>query len=205
MELIGYALVSFGTILFLYSDLGLNSWGILHQGLSLRTTLTFGQASQAFGLFLVIICLFFKVVPGIGTILNMYFIGKFIDLIDSLSIISTPGSLILKFIMLLLGTVIMAYGMFFYLKENLGAGPKDGLMILLNKRLNLDIGLVRTGMEIFAVIVGYLLGGKLGIGTIISALFLGPALDFIFKANHYNPKEIVHESFIDTYNKIFKG
>lgn len=205
MELMGYAFVSFGTILFLYSDLGLNSWGLLHQGLSLRTALTFGQASQAFGLFLVITCLFFKVVPGIGTILNMYFIGKFIDLIDSFSIIRTPDSLILKFAMLLSGTVIMAYGMFFYLKENLGAGPKDGLMILLNKKSGLDIGLVRTGMEVSAVIAGYLLGGKFGIGTIISALLLGPVLNFIFKANHYNPKEIVHESLIDTYNKIFNS
>ena len=202
MELIGYVLVALGTILFLYSDLGLNSWGIFHQGLSMQTILTFGQASQTFGFFLVIVCLFFKVIPGIGTILNMYFIGRFIDLIDSFSIIQTPHSLFLKFIMLFLGTFTMAYGMFFYLKENLGAGPKDGLMILLNKKSNLDIGIVRTGMELSAVIVGYLLGGKFGIGTIISALILGPLLRFIFKLNNYNPKVIVHENIIDTYHNI---
>ena len=202
MEFIGYAFVALGTILFLYSDLGLNSWGIFHQGLSLRTILTFGQASQAFGFFLVMICLFYKVIPGIGTIFNMYFIGKFIDLIDSFSIIHTPDSLVLKIVMMLLGTVTMAYGMFFYLKENLGAGPKDGLMILLNKKSNLDIGIVRTGMEISAVVAGYLLGGQFGIGTIISALILGPVLRFIFKLNNYNPKEIVHENIIDTYRNI---
>jgi uncharacterized membrane protein YczE len=75
-------------------------------------------------------------------------------------------------------------------------------MILLNKKSNLDIGIVRTGMEISAVVAGYLLGGQFGIGTIISALILGPVLRFIFKLNNYNPKEIVHENIIDTYRNI---
>lgn len=202
-EMIGFALVSLGTLLFLYSDLGLNSWGLFHQGLSLQTTLTLGQASQAFGFLLIIICLFFKTIPGIGTILNMFFIGRFIDLIDGFSLIATPDGLAMKVLMMFLGTVIMAYGMFFYLKENLGAGPKDGVMILLHRATNLDIGIVRTGMEVSAVIAGYLLGGKFGIGTIVSAFLIGPTLSIICKIHQYRPKETPQENLIETIRNIF--
>lgn len=202
LQMIGFALVAWGTLLFLYSDLGLNSWGLFHQGLSLQTPLTFGQAAQAFGSLLIIISLFFRVIPGLGTILNMFFIGIFIDLFDSFAILYTPNSMILKLLMLLLGIVVMAYGMFFYLKENLGAGPKDGVMILLHRITNLDIGIVRTAMEVSAVIAGYLLGGDFGIGTIISAFTIGPALSIICKLHKYKPKETYQENVIDTFKRI---
>lgn len=201
-ELFGYLLVAVGTVLMLYSDLGLNPWGILHQGISIQTPLTFGQASQALGFTIIIFCLFYKVVPGVGTIMNMYFVGKFIDMIKDIPLFVIPKSLILRLIMLFLGLVLMAFGMFFYLRENLGAGPKDGLMILLNKKTNLDIGMVRTLMELTAVFLGYIMGGKFGIGTIIVALALGPILRYIFKRFNYNTKEEVHENILETFKNI---
>lgn len=200
--LFGCLLIALGTVLMLYADLGLNPWGILHQGISIQTPLTFGQASQALGFSIIIFCLFFKVVPGIGTVMNMYFVGKFIDILKDIPLFVIPRSLILKLIMLILGLILMAFGMFFYIKENLGAGPKDGLMILINKKTNLDIGVVRTIMEVTAVLLGYMMGGRFGIGTIIVALALGPTLRYIFKKFNYNTKEEVHENIIETFKNI---
>lgn len=200
--LFGCFLVSLGTVCMLYSGLGLNPWGILHQGISIQTSLTFGQASQYLGFAIIIVTLFYKVIPGIGTIINMYFIGKFIDLIKDNSLLSTPDSLVLKFILLFLGLILMAFGIFIYLKENLGAGPKDGLMVLINKNINLDVGIIRTLMELTALILGYIMGGEFGIGTVIVALGLGPTLRYIFKVFKYNTKEEVHENMFKTFNNI---
>ena len=99
--MLGFFLVALGSVLFLYSDMGLNPWGVLHQGISIQTGMTLGQATQAFGLLLIAISSAFKVVPGLATILNMIFIGLFTDVIIDLGLISTPDSIILKYVLLL--------------------------------------------------------------------------------------------------------
>ena len=119
-EMLGFFLVALGSVMFLYSDMGLNPWGVLHQGISIQTGVTLGQATQAFGLLLIAISSIFKIVPGLATILNMIFIGLFTDVIINLQLISTPDSIILKYALLLLGTVAFAYGMYFYLTQHLG-------------------------------------------------------------------------------------
>lgn len=201
--LLGCFLVSLGTVFMLYAELGLNPWGILHQGISNQTSLTFGQASQILGLAIIILTLFYKVIPGIGTIINMYFIGKFIDIIKDVFVFPMPKHLVVRIILLFVGLIIMAFGIFIYLRENLGAGPKDGLMILINKKTNLDIGRIRILMEVSALILGYIMGGKFGIGTIIVALGLGPIFKYICIIFKYNTKKEVHENIFETFNNIW--
>ena len=201
-SIIGYLIISLGNVLMIYADLGLNSWGILHQGISLQTPLTFGQASQLLGSTIIVICLMFGTIPGIGTVLNMYFVGQFTDIFKDMQLFLTPVSTFGKFAMLLSGVIFMDIGIFLYLRESIGAGPKDGLMILLTEKSNLDLGLVRTCMEVSAVFFGYILGGKFGIGTIIAAIILGPILRFIFKIFKYDPKKMKHENIIEMLKKI---
>ncbi len=202
MEMLGFFLFALGSVLYLYSDLGLNPWGILHQGISFQTPLTIGQATQIVGLLFLAVSSLFKVIPGIATILNMIFIGLFTDVIINFQIISTPDSVVLKYLMMLAGTVICAYGMYFYLSQHLGAGPRDGVMLLLQRTTKLDVGVVRVGMEVLAIIVGYLMGGQFGIGTILSALLLGPTVSLVFKIHKYDAGK-PHENLIDTFRKIF--
>ncbi len=200
--IVGLLIISIGNVLMIYADLGLNSWGILHQGISLQTPLTFGQASQLLGFSIIVVCFVFGGPPGIGTVLNMYFIGELTDLLKDAYIFATPNSDIMKYIMLFLAIFMMDLGMFIYLKETIGAGPKDGLMILLAKKSGFDMGLVRTCMEVTAVIIGFILGGKFGIGTIIAALTLGPLLGFLFNIFNYDLKKMRHESLFETLKRI---
>ncbi len=200
-EMFGFFLFALGSVLFLNSDLGLNQWGILHQGISFQTPLTIGQASQVVGLLFIAVSSAFKIVPGLATVLNMIFIGLFTDLLINLQIFPTPDSIILKIIMLVVGNIALAYGMYFYLSQQLGAGPRDGVMLLLQRATKLDVGIVRVGMEVLVVIIGYLMGGQFGIGTILSALLLGPTVSLIFKLHKYESGKL-HESLVDTYRII---
>ncbi|HHV42500.1 MAG TPA: membrane protein [Clostridiaceae bacterium] len=201
-ELLGFFLVALGAVLYLHSDLGMNPWGVLHQGISMQTPLTIGQATQVVGLLLIAVSSTFKIVPGLATILNMIFIGLFTDLVNDMNIIKTPDSLIIRYVMVLAGTVATAYGMYYYLKQHLGAGPRDGFMLLLQRITKLDVGIVRTAMEVTAVIVGYLLGGQFGVGTVISALILGPIVSIIFRIHKYESSHAPHENLLETFSKL---
>lgn len=200
--MIGLFICSIGQNLFLYCDLGMNPWNVFHQGLSMYLPITLGQASQSVGLIIITFCMFFKIFPGIATILNMYFIGFFVDLIINLNILSTPETFIGKIIMCISGVIVLSIGMFLYMSQELGAGPRDGLMLALTQRTKFKVGAIRNFMEITVLIVGIILGGKFGVGTIIASLLAGPALQTIFKIFNVNPKELKQENLFDVYNKL---
>lgn len=197
----GCALVGLGTILMLQSKMGLNSWGVLHQGISLHTPLSFGQASQALGLAILLVCMAFGLYPGLGTIINMYFCGMFMDVFKRMEI-SIPATLAGRMFYLLSGVILLAYGMYLYISQGLGAGPKDGLMLLLHRLTNKDIAAVRTGMELAAVGIGCLLGGELGLGTILGAVILGPILRTFYRMFHFDPKKSEQENVVETLRTI---
>lgn len=200
--MIGLFICAVGQNLFLYCDLGMNPWNVFHQGLSLHLPITLGQASQTVGLIIITICMFFKIFPGIATILNMYFIGFFVDMLINSNIMSTPETIIGKVIMCVSGVVVLSLGMFLYMSQELGAGPRDGLMLALTQRTRFKVGTIRNFMEITVLIVGILLGGKFGAGTIIASFLAGPALQTIFKIFKSNPKELKQENLIEVYNKL---
>lgn len=200
--MIGLFICAVGQNLFLYCDLGMNPWNVFHQGLSLHLPITLGQASQTVGLIIITICMFFKIFPGIATILNMYFIGFFVDMLINSNIMSTPETIIGKVIMCVSGVVVLSLGMFLYMSQELGAGPRDGLMLALTQRTRFKVGTIRNFMEITVLIVGILLGGKFGAGTIIASFLAGPALQTIFKIFKSNPKELKQENLIEVFNKL---
>ena len=197
----GCAIVGLGTVLMLQSKLGLNSWGILHQGISLHTPLTFGQASQALGFAILMVCMAFRVYPGVGTFINMYFCGLFMDLFKRAEI-PIPGMLCARAGYLVMGVVLLAFGMYVYISQGLGAGPKDGLMLLLHRVTRMDIAVVRTGMELTAVGIGFLLGGEFGVGTILGAAALGPVLRTFYRLFHYYPNETRQENILETFHTV---
>jgi len=200
--MIGLFICAVGQNLFLYCDLGMNPWNVFHQGLSLHLPITLGQASQTVGLIIITICMFFKIFPGIATILNMYFIGFFVDMLINSNIMSTPETIIGKVLMCVSGVVVLSLGMFLYMSQELGAGPRDGLMLALTQRTRFKVGTIRNFMEITVLIVGILLGGKFGAGTIIASFLAGPALQTIFKIFKSNPKELKQENLIEVFNKL---
>ena len=181
---LGLFLCSCGIVAFLESGLGLPPWDVLHQGIAEQTALSFGEANVAVSVVVLVIAALAQARIGIGTVLNAVLIGTFvialtaIDAVDQLADASLAGRIALMLVALLL----FGIGSALYIAPDLGAGPRDSLMLVLSKRLRVRIGVSRTGLELAALLVGWALGGTVGIGTLLFALGIGPAVELSFRA-----------------------
>lgn len=178
----GLFVIANGIVFLINANLGVNPWDVLHIGLANLIGITIGRVSQLIGLLLIVVSYFFKVRPNIGTILNMIFLGLFIDLVIQWGYIPLPLPLINRIIFFIIGIVLFGFGVAFYISPNLGAGPRDSLMLALTRATKLRVGVIRTIMEVVVATVGYFLGGPLGIGTVLFALTLGIFMEkgFVF-------------------------
>ncbi|MBN2797119.1 MAG: hypothetical protein JXR88_17030 [Clostridia bacterium] len=199
---LGFFLIAFGTVLMLHANLGMNPFGTFHQGIASKTGLTFGVVSQLTGLGFILLAMLFKIYPGVATLLNMYFCGFFIDQIETSQRINIPSTLFVRWLYLILGIFVLSLGIYTYLHTHLGAGPRDGFMLGLVKITKSNVKTIRTAMEISVLIIGTLLGGPIGVGTIVSAVLSGLVLHFIFDLFHYNPSEHSHLSFVEFFNHL---
>lgn len=179
----GLFLFALGIVLTLQSGLGLGPWDVLHQGLSKRLPLTFGQSGILVGAVLLTLVVLLHERPGLGTIANIILIGLFIDLIlwTGLVVDLVDAALVPRVLMDTIGVVSVGLGSALYIKAGLGAGPRDSLMLALHRITGRRIGLVRTGIELSVLLLGWALGGTVGVGTAIFALGIGPAVELGFK------------------------
>jgi len=199
----GLFLYAIGILVTLYSNLGMNPWGVFHTGISYHTSLTLGQATQVTGFVIILVGYFLGIIPGIASVCNMIFIGVFVDLIDSFGIIGTPNNIFLKLLMLILGVLVIGWASYFYLRVELGAGPRDGLMEGLVKKIDKPVWLIRGSIEVTILVIGYFLGGPVGIGTLITAFTIGISVQTAFKIGKYSPKNAEHETLVYLFN-LFK-
>ena len=190
--IIGLFLCSLGIIVIIKADLGFSPWDVFHQGLSLVSPLTIGQASIVVGVSIVTMDIYLGERIGSGTILNTVFIGTFMDLILYLDFVPTTEYISTKIAMIFIGIMIFSLGSYLYISAGLGCGPRDSLMVALTKKTNLPVGVIRNTIEILALAIGYTLGGHAGIGTILVALFTGIFIQFIFALLKFDVKEIEH-------------
>jgi len=186
--LVGLFLFAVGVVANLNSGLGMAPWGVLNVGVSNITPLTLGQASQAIGLVVIAIGWALGFAPGFGTLMNMYFIGLFIDLIIAWELIPTPTDPMFQYLLLILSVAVLGVGSLFYMGVQLGAGPRDGLMLGLVRKLDRQVAYVRAGIEGTVLILGYLLGGPVGVGTVITALTTGYSVQLFFRLGRFNSK-----------------
>ena len=172
--IIGLILFGLGETLLITASAGVSPWTVLAQGISVKTGFTIGLTT--FIVSICVLCLWIplKQKPGIGTILNAIIVSVVIDL--SLPYLPSPESFYLQILQVIIGVLIVGLGSGFYLIANLGPGPRDGLMTGLQNLTDLPIALIRTIIEISAVIGGWYLGGLVGIGTIVFALGIGPCV-----------------------------
>lgn len=198
----GLFLYAVGIIAMLYSNLGTSPWETLNLGIINYTPLTLGQTSQIVGFCVLVISCFIGVIPGIASILNMYFIGFFIDVVDNTGIFKNPGTFFGKFALLITGILTIGWATYFYLKVELGAGPRDGLMEGLVKKLKKPVWLIRSIIEFTVLTIGYLLGGPVGIGTLITAFTMGFSVQLAFKIGKYDSKTVEHEDLIHMIKRL---
>ncbi len=169
--LFGLVLCGWGIAAGVASDLGLGPWDVLHQGLAVRTGIPIGMMAILVGVVVLGLWLPLRERPGLGTVLNVLVIGIVIDV--TLLWLTTPDSLVARSGLMLAGPLLFAIGSGFYIGTGLGSGPRDGLMTGL-ARHGWPVGVARATVEISMLIVGYLLGGTVGVGTVLFALTIGP-------------------------------
>lgn len=199
-----FFMVSISIILTIHSNLGASPWDVFHLGLVKHTSLTLGQASQVTSLVVIVIATFVGEYPGVGTIINMYLIGVFIDFVQAINLIPVATVWWEQYLMLFLGMYIMAWGVYFYLAVGLGSGPRDSLMVGLTKRTKKPVWQIRTVMEGSILIVGYFLGGLAGIGTLLTVVLMGPMISHCYKVMNSNLADVQHRTFIDEYHYFKK-
>lgn len=199
-QMLGFLIMAFGISLIKSADIGMNAWSTLQLGISKISGLPFGTVSQLVGLVIITICFFIKIYPGIGTLFNMFFIGFFINCIELLNIIPIPSSFVFKLIFILFGQVVFYIGAYTYISCGIGAGPRDALFLGLVKITGKSVTVVRTSIEICVFVIGFLLGGKVGIGTVIITLSGGWILNKIFEIKNYDART-KRQSVITDYFK----
>lgn len=167
-------LVAYGVSLALMvrGDLGLAPWDVLHSGLIEHLPMTFGQAVVLMSFVVLLLWVPLREKPGLGTISNALVVGLSAD--ATLALLSRPDAFVLRVALMVGGIVLCALATAMYIGAQLGRGPRDGLMTGLSRRTGGSIRLVRTGLEVTVVVVGLLLGGTLGLGTVLYALAIGP-------------------------------
>ena len=170
----GLTLFGLGEGLLLISLTGASPWSVLAQGISLHMNLSIGVITFFVSSFVLFLWFFLDQKPGIGTIMNIIIIAIMIDI--SIFYIETPENYVSKIIMAVIAVLIVGLGSGFYLIANLGPGPRDGLMVGVQIKTNFPIALVRAFLEITVVAIGWYLGGTVGIGTLLFAFGVGPAV-----------------------------
>ena len=174
MLVIGLFLFGLGEAIIIGSGSGVSPWTVLAQGISMRSNLSIGVATFLISVFILIFWIPLKQIPGIGTVLNAIIIASAIDL--TLPYLPRPDTTFFKILQASFGILIVGIGSGIYLSSNLGPGPRDGLMVGLQKKTNTTIPVIRTFIELSAVTLGWFLGGVVGIGTILFVFGVGPCV-----------------------------
>lgn len=178
----GLLLFAVAIVSMLESGLGLPPWDVLHMGIAEHTPLTLGRAGVVVGLVIVAVAWIAGTQPGFGTIANAVVIGLAIDALSSLDAVArlSESPLLVRVGLLALGVWLFGVGSALYIGAGMGAGPRDSLMLTLTRRTGWRIGLVRGSIEVTVLIIGLVLGGVAGIGTLTLALLVGLSVELSF-------------------------
>jgi len=176
----GFMLFGLAINMYVNANLGLDSWDVLHMALTFHFPITLGESSIAVAFLVVLADAILKEPLGWGTIANMIFIGVWIDVLKPF-VPTVPLQFPIEMAYLLLGTVVMGFATAIYIGVDAGAGPRDTLMLALSRVGNVSLRVARASIEISVVVIGWLLGGPVWLGTLVAALTIGPIVQFAFK------------------------
>jgi uncharacterized membrane protein YczE len=219
--LLGLILYGLGIVITLKANIGYAPWEVFHVGFAVTTGLSIGVSSIITGVVIVIIVTVLGEKFGIGTILSMILTGVFIDLFIFINFIPLAKNYPVGIVMLIIGLFVISLGSYFYMKSAFGIGPRDNLMVVLVRYLSpfltalkgrvlnpshtikIPVGVCRSVIELLMTFIGWLLGGMVGIGTVISVIAIGFCIQVTFKALKFDVTAVKHESLKDTYNNLF--
>ena len=183
-----------GVYLTIHAGIGAGPWDVFNLGLSKTLGILYGNASITVCLIILAIDIVLKEPIGLAMFIDSLVVGKSVDLFTWLNLVPVPDSLPGRIAMMLLGLVIMGYTQYLYMWAGLGCGPRDTLLVGLAKHLRrIPIGAVSIVLLTLVTAVGYLLGGPVGIGTLICAFCAGPIMQLAFTTVHFSATTIRHQ------------
>lgn len=195
----------FGVYLTMHADIGASPWDVFNLGLSHTFGILYGTASITVSVLILLIDILMKEPIGVAMFIDAVTVGKAVDFFNWLNIVPVPKTLLGKVAMLFVGIVVIGYTMYFYMIAALGCGPRDTLMVGLKRRMKkLPIGAVNVLMLSIVTLIGSLLGGPVGIGTLLCAFGVGPVMQFAFMTMRFDATTIHHQNLIET-GKILLG
>ncbi|MFL6159247.1 MAG: YczE/YyaS/YitT family protein [Marmoricola sp.] len=174
---VGLVLYGLTLAMIIRAGVGNAAWDVLHQGLAKHLPISIGEAVIVMSLVVLLLWIPLKELPGLGTIANSFVVGAVADVF--LGIFERPDQLWLRVAMMLGGVVLNGAATALYIGSQFGPGPRDGLMTGLHRRTGVSIRVVRTGLELSVVVVGFLLGGVVGLGTVVYTLAIGPLVQLM--------------------------
>ena len=184
----GLACFGIGIAFFVRSDLGVPPWDVFHQGLSEKTGTSLGLVLIAVSFVVLLLWIPLRLVPGIGTILNAVQIGL-VEIVAQ-DLIPETDRLAPRIAFAAIGMVVIAVGSGLYIGAELGSGPRDGLMVGINRRFGISVRTSRTIVEIVVLVSGIMLGGGIGVATFVFALGIGPLVQVTLAAFAMGPTDI---------------
>lgn len=195
----------FGIYLTIQANIGVAPYDVLNIGLSKTLHILYGTASIAVSFTILVIDILLKEPIGLAMFIDAIVVGKSVDFFNWLHPVPKAESLLSAIPMMLIGLVIIAYTQYTYMIASLGCGPRDTLLVGLAKRAKrLPIGVVGILLQGSVTFIGWLLGGPVGIGTLISAFCAGPIMQMAFQSVHFDATHVKHQRLKDSY-KVFCG
>ncbi len=203
--ILGLFLYALGIAITMKAHIGYAPWEVFHAGIGQTVGMSIGNVSIIAGIVLGGVAMLLGEKLGLGTILNMVLIGVFLDYLLGMPIIPVMDQFAWGVVMLVVGLFVIAVASYFYIGSGFGAGPRDSLMVALKRKTGFPIGYCRGAIELAAVLIGWLLGGMVGVGTVISAIAIGFCVQTTFKLLHFEATKVQHQTINQTLKSIFSG
>jgi uncharacterized membrane protein YczE len=205
MASLGLILFASGIYLTIQADIGVAPWDAFCLGLAKTVGIKYGTASIIISLTIVGIDLLLKEKIGIGTILDAFIVGKTVDLLNWLDLIPKATNIWVSILMLIIGFFIMGFSQYLYMKTGLSCGPRDSFQVGIGRRLKrVPIGVVNIIILAVVLVIGWILGGPIGIGTLIAPVGIGLMQQLSFNMMRFEPKNVVHQSLPESINVIYR-
>jgi uncharacterized protein len=187
--LTGLFVFAVGIVCLYEGRLGLSPWDVLNQGVAKHTPLSFGEANIAVGVSVLALAATLGARIGVGTVANAVLVGTFVDQLLRLSVVTDRAHdpLVVRIVLLIVGIVLMGIATALYVGAIFGAGPRDSLMLVISLRTHVRFSIVRGLLEAAPLVAGFLLGGKVGVGTLVYVVAIGPAVETSFALAERSP------------------
>ena len=194
----GLLVFAFGVHLTIFANIGLAPWDCLGMGISYHTPFTYGISMTLMSILILIIDLVMKERVGFGTVIDALLTGNFVQLFNDLNPLSENHSLPAGIVIMLIGFVFMALGMWIYMKAGQCCGPRDSLLVGLGRRLpRIPIGVVEILLWAVVLMLGWALGGPVGIGTLISTFGAGLVMQMVYQLIRFDPRQVHHRDVME--------